>query len=92
MQIHLDQAKDQLRRYYQDNYVTSQPASATPQPTATETFSGSPQKVNFTARYKKRPATLKDELEEYYRLPLEDFDTCDPIQWWMGRRSQFPNV
>jgi hypothetical protein len=25
-------------------------------------------------------------------LPREDFDTCDPISWWIGRRSQFPDV
>ncbi|OAX32458.1 hypothetical protein K503DRAFT_805214 [Rhizopogon vinicolor AM-OR11-026] len=43
-----------------------------------ETFAGPPQKANFTAWYKKRPMNLKDELEEYYRLPLEDFDTCNP--------------
>jgi hypothetical protein len=89
----LDSTRDQLRQYYQDNYyLASQTFPITPQPTTTETLSGSPQKVNFTARYKKRPINLKDELEEYYRLPLEDFDTCDPIQWWAGRRLQFPNL
>jgi hypothetical protein len=91
MQSHLDNAKDQLRQYYQDNYLAKS-ASVAPQPAVVETFSGSPQKVNFTARYKKRPNTLKDEIDEYYRLPLEDFDTCDPIQWWAGRHSQFPNL
>ncbi|OJA20977.1 hypothetical protein AZE42_13094 [Rhizopogon vesiculosus] len=36
---------------------------------------------HWTARYKKRSMNSKDELEEYYRLPLEGFDTCHPIQW-----------
>ena len=64
MQSHLDNAKDQLRQYYQDNYLAKS-ASVAPQPAVVETFSGSPQKVNFTARYKKRPNTLKDELDAY---------------------------
>jgi hypothetical protein len=33
-----------------------------------------------------------DELEEFFKLPLEDFKNCDPIQWWAGRRTQFPNL
>ena len=23
-------------------------------------------------------------VEEYFKLPAEDFDTCNPIHWWMG--------
>jgi hypothetical protein len=34
---------------------------------------------------------MDDELEEFYRLSQEDFDTCDPIRWWAGRSWQFPN-
>ena len=37
------------------------------------------------------PAT-HNELEEYFWLPQEDFDTCNPLAWWAGRRSQFPNL
>ncbi|OJA08763.1 hypothetical protein AZE42_08870 [Rhizopogon vesiculosus] len=88
----MDSEKEQLRRYYQDNHLASQASRITPQPTTAGTFSGSPQKVKFTARCKKRPMNSKDEMEEYYRLPLEDFDTRDPIQWWTGRRSLFPNL
>jgi hypothetical protein len=52
----------------------------------------SPSKVNFTARYKKRTNVATDEFEEYLKLPQEDFELCDPIQWWAGRRAQFPNL
>ncbi|OAX31085.1 hypothetical protein K503DRAFT_815280, partial [Rhizopogon vinicolor AM-OR11-026] len=82
LQVHLDNEKEQLHQYYQDNYLAPQASPITPEPTTAETVFGSPQKVDFMAQYKKRPMNLKDELEEYYRLPLEDFDTCDPIQWW----------
>jgi hAT family C-terminal dimerisation region len=91
MQRHVEHAKDQLHQFYLDNYAKMPTPPPAIQPVVTET-SGSPQKVNFTARYKKRPSTLKDELEEFYKLPQEDFDTCDPIQWWSGRHSQFPNL
>jgi len=53
---------------------------------------GSPTKVNFTARYQKKDRLEVDELEEYYKLPREDFDSCNPLQWWRGRRAQFPNL
>jgi hypothetical protein len=32
-----------------------------------------------------------DELEEFFKLP-EDFDNCDPIQWWAGCHTQFSNL
>ena len=51
-----------------------------------------PSKVNFTARYKKQSNIATDEFEEYLKLPQEDFELCDPIQWWAGRCAQFPNL
>ena len=33
-----------------------------------------------------------NELEEFFLLLQEDFETCDPLQWWVGRCSQFPNL
>ncbi len=35
---------------------------------------------------------LRDELEEYFKLPREDFDLCSPLEWWVGRQAQFPNL
>jgi hypothetical protein len=57
---------------------------------ASSSSSGSPQK-NFTVRFQcKRTPT--DELTEFWNLPQEDFDACDPLQWWYGRRAQFPQL
>ncbi|KAH9001952.1 hypothetical protein EDB83DRAFT_2423233 [Lactarius deliciosus] len=53
---------------------------------------GSPQKVDFTARYKRTNRRVSDELEEYFKLGQEDFETCRPLDWWLGRRAQFPNL
>ncbi|KIM78646.1 hypothetical protein PILCRDRAFT_55234, partial [Piloderma croceum F 1598] len=33
-----------------------------------------------------------NELEEFWKLPQEDFENCDPVQWWAGRRAQFPSL
>ena len=44
--------------------------------------SRSPQK-NFTARF-QRKRTSPDELLEFWSLPQEDFETIDPLQWWLG--------
>ena len=51
----------------------------------------SPQK-NFTLRFQRKTNVDLNELDEFFKLQAEDFDTCNPIQWWMGRRSQFPNL
>jgi hypothetical protein len=54
------------------------------QPPITEAPSGSPQQLNFTAQYNQHLSAIKDKLKEFYRLPQEDFDTCDPILLWAG--------
>lgn len=48
--------------------------------------------MSFTSRYQKKDRVAVDELADYFKLPLEDFETCDPLEWWKGRRSQFPNL
>jgi len=54
--------------------------------------SGSPQKVDFMAQYKKQAPSLVDEVEKYFKLLQENFDNCDPIQWWAGWHAQFPHL
>ena len=97
---HLETSKKKLQQFYQNQYshCPQPPSNAStshnlPSTTATGvTVSGSPQKVNFTSRYQKRDRIVVNELEEYFKLPREDFETCEPLQWWQGRRSQFPNL
>jgi hypothetical protein len=35
---------------------------------------------------------MVNEIDEYFKLPWEDFECCKPLQWWLGRCSQFPNL
>lgn len=95
----LDKAKERLRAFYSKNYANvSQPPPLRPSQSSSSVSSRnggslrSPEKVNFTSRYQKKDRVVVDELEEYFKLPREDFDTCKPLQWWLGRRSQFPRL
>jgi hypothetical protein len=92
---HLEDSKRNLFNYFDEHYMTlpspttpSLPPSAPVQALPTD---GSPRK-SFTARYRRKEKHNTNELEEYFKLPAEDFDTCNPIQWWVGRRSQFPRL
>jgi hypothetical protein len=54
-------------------------------PNATDTASSavddSSSKVNFSLRYKNKDHVICDELQEYFKLLCEDFDSCKHVQW-----------
>ena len=89
----LEKAKLVLHTFYHDNYSSftssTDKSSSTTRPIVQN---GSPQKVDFTARYKRTNRRVSDELEDYFKLGLEDFEKCQPLDWWWGRRAQFPNL
>jgi hypothetical protein len=92
---HLDEVKLKLTTFFQQNYARySQHRSQNLSTVSSRNSScvGSPEKVNFTSRYQLKDRVAVDELEEYFKLPREDFDSCKPLKWWLGRRSQFPNL
>lgn len=89
---HLEDLKINLFKYFDENYAAlSAPTPSLPPPSPVQTVGGSPQK-SFTARYRRKSNHSTNELEEYFKLPAEDFISCDPIQWWVSRRSQFPRL
>jgi len=92
---YLESAKSLLHTHYIIHYANCMLHSLDDVADITNTISsavdGSPSKVNFTSRYKKKDQLSScDELEEYFKLPSEDFDACKPLQWWVGRQAQFP--
>jgi hypothetical protein len=91
---HLEHSKMNLFTYFDRNYAKMDDHTS-PVPTSSvptlPPLAGSPQK-SFTARYRRKGKSATNELEEYFKLPVEDFDTCNPIHWWVGRRAQFPNL
>lgn len=92
---HLEESKSNLSDYFNANYANAIPMPPSSSPPSTRVqptpLAGSPQK-SFTARYRRKEKTSINELEEYFKLPTEDFETCNPILWWTGRRAQFPNL
>jgi len=89
---HLATSKRQLQTFFDTNYVPRSRQSVSRQSSSTSVTSHSPQKVDFTSRYQKKDRVVVNELDEYFKLPREDFDTCEPLNWWRGRRSQFPTL
>jgi hypothetical protein len=79
---HLEHSRMKLFTYFNRNYAKtddhtlSVPALSIP----TLLLSGSPQK-SFMARYRRKEKGTINELEEYFKLPAEDFDTCNLIHW-----------
>lgn len=89
----LEAAKHKLHLYYKTRYANKTALCPSPSNISSQTTSPlnrSPQKT-FTARFRK-PRVPIDELLEFWKLPQEDFDACNPIRWWLGRRSSFPNL
>ncbi|KAF5328727.1 hypothetical protein D9619_011460 [Psilocybe cf. subviscida] len=92
----LKKGKEKLEQFYACHYAPSLAPPRNRQAEArasrvTGTDCPSPEKVNLTARYKKDRVPV-NELEEYFKLSAEDFDTCKPLEWWLGRKCQFPNL
>ena len=95
----LDKSMSKLKTFYQQTYARrSQPEKLRPSQSSSSVSSrnshlgGSPEKVNFTLRYQMKDRIMVDEFDEYFKLPREDFENCKPLQWWLGRRSQFLNL
>ena len=91
---YLEESKTNLIAYYKENYAAEEtlpPTSSQMITPSQQNVSGSPQKC-FTSCYCDKSKASINELEEYWKLPIEDFKTCNPIQWWMGLRAQFPKL
>ena len=92
---YLEDSCSHLDQFFKQNYVKAKHGttlSATGSMSSVGPAVGSPKKVNFTARYQKKDRLQVDKLKEYFKLPCEDFDSCDPLKWWLGHCAQFPNL
>ena len=94
---YLKSSKKNLYEYYKTHYTDkhSMPLQMTdsmPRPSANALAPPhSPQKkIRLCFQQKEKVAI--NELDEFFKLPQEDFETCNPICWWFGRCAQFPNL
>ena len=46
---------------------------------------------NYTVRFQQKRTAI-DELSEFWNLPQEDFQSCDPVHLWYGHCAQFPKL
>jgi len=83
---HLEDLKTNLFSYFDENYPLHCPTPSPPPSTPAQALSinGLPLK-SFTTRYRQKLNYSTNELEEYFKLPAEDFQSCNPIQCWVGR-------
>ena len=90
----LEGAKLKLHDHYSIHYANaSLVTELTPSHTAeSDAMEESSLRISFTAHYKKKDQVLHDKLEEYFKLPPEEFDGCDPLKWWLGQGAQFPKL
>ena len=91
---HLEESKSSLFDYFNANYANTIPAPSSAPSASVQLVPivvGLLQK-SFTARYRRKEKASINELEEYFKLPAKDFDACNPIHWWIGRRAQFSNL
>ena len=100
----LEDSKAKLRAHFNAKYMSSLTSSgslsSTPSSSmlsvtsdsthTTSQTNSSPQK-NYMAKFQRKRAAV-DELSEFWNLKQEDFEKCNPVQWWYGRRAQFPNL
>lgn len=95
LSLYLDNAKDLLSTHFHQFYANRAQSSKQSQSTDDSpagSTSTSRSKFDFTACYSKKEKQTFNELEEYLKLHPEDFDSCCPFKWWLGRRAQFPNL
>jgi hypothetical protein len=96
---YLESSKTNLYDYYETHYANKHSAPSAMDPVSGPSHNAStrtapphsPQK-NFTSRFQRKARVSTNELDEFFKLPQEDFDTCNPVQWWISRRAQFPNL
>ena len=89
---YLEFSKSMLHTYYINHYSCHADSLSQSTNTTQSTSDESPSVVNFTSRYKKKDTQSCNELEEYFKLQHEDFDPCNPLEWWVGQQAQFPNL
>ena len=75
---YLETTKERLHAHFHGKYDKPLLAPAAPV-ASTFAMNSSSQKVDFTSRYRNLPQAFMDEVQEYFKLPHENFDTCDSL-------------
>jgi hypothetical protein len=95
----LEKAKVALKNHFLANYISSPSSSRATSTIPDDTVHNtspqkSPQKFDFTSRYKRRgPSTAESELENFFAVTSigQAWET-DPLLWWASQRDQYPHL
>jgi hypothetical protein len=90
----LDTSKEALKDYFVANYCPVDSVETPDIPDDTMAPDSSPQKFDFTKRYRRHsPTSIHAELDDYFRVTSQAAPwEVDPLLWWSSRREQFPNL
>jgi hypothetical protein len=95
---HLDESRSNLKMFYEQNYANHyrstrlHPSQSLSSVSSHSSIGGSPDRVNFMSWYQMHDRITIDEFDKFMKLPHKDFYCCKPLQWWLGRCLQFPNL
>lgn len=92
LKVYLEKCKQDLETHFNEEYKHQTSVPSREGSSASILSTNSTAKYDFTSRYKQRERPPIDELQEFWKLEPEDFDTCDPIDWWFNHRLQFPHL
>jgi hypothetical protein len=84
----LERSKGLLEEHYEKHYATPLTRSED----ADEIHPMDSHTSDFTLRYASINPEVIDELEEYFKIKRKDFKKCNPLRWWRGQRSEWPNL
>ena len=84
----LDESKLKLKIFHQQNYAWgSQSTNSRPSQSLSSvivrthsSISRSPEKVTLTSRYQMKDRIMIHEIDEYFKLPWEIFESCKSLQ------------
>jgi hypothetical protein len=84
-----ERSKDGLKFHFDLSYVPIVDTTSLSSQLEPQVMGGSPQKVDFTSRYRKKmgASSTTDKLTEYFRITSisEPFGVIDPLRWPCSR-------
>lgn len=96
----LEKSKSALYEPFSKYYAVSKPVGGSSQlnptsmnlPLASRSTSTIPV-FDFTSRFRRtQQQSSLNKLDEYLRLAPQDFNSCNPTQWWFSQRRRFPGL
>jgi hypothetical protein len=84
-------SKREFEQHFLEHYT--EPVVAAPRTRPTVASSSTTSIFSLFTRGRQQASELQAELERFFALSAEPYDSCaDPVQWWGSHRSSFPRL